>query len=229
MRALHILLATNRPAIYTFFLSLRGLATHHVVVSRIPLSGDASISGAVPCASVAAVDVALDPMAAMSVCQGLRHRRPDLPLLGLICCPRAVTPWQLQALLAAGVDSFLDLQATAGEVLRLLYAVSQGDIVLRARLNGEHTPRRVEHRSGGADVRHSAPALRLLPAAHAELLALVAQGLPDKEIGQRLHLSPHTVKHHVDRLRDEYGARNRIALAAWAGQLGLYRPETIED
>ena len=54
----------------------------------------------------------------------------------------------------------------------------------------------------------------------------MAAGLPDHEIGRRLHLSPHTVKHHIEQLRGELGARNRIELAAWAGRHGFYRPQT---
>jgi DNA-binding NarL/FixJ family response regulator len=61
--------------------------------------------------------------------------------------------------------------------------------------------------------------------ARVELLQLVARGLPDHEIGRRLHMSPHTVKHHIEDLRDGLGARNRIELAAWAGRNGLYAPE----
>src|SRR5438552_856135 len=56
-------------------------------------------------------------------------------------------------------------------------------------------------------------------------LELVARGLSDREIGAVLHLSPHTIKHHVEHLRAEVGARNRTELAAWAGRHGFYRPE----
>jgi DNA-binding NarL/FixJ family response regulator len=57
----------------------------------------------------------------------------------------------------------------------------------------------------------------------ARILDLLVHGLSDQEIGKQLHLSPHTVKHHIDRLRGEVGARNRIELAAWAGRQGFYR------
>jgi DNA-binding NarL/FixJ family response regulator len=57
----------------------------------------------------------------------------------------------------------------------------------------------------------------------AQILELLVHGLSDQEIGHQLHLSPHTVKHHIDRLRGELGARNRIELAAWAGRQGFYR------
>jgi len=55
----------------------------------------------------------------------------------------------------------------------------------------------------------------------ARLLRLLADGLCDGEIAERVCLSPHTVKHRLDRLRDRYGLRNRIALAAWAVRNGI--------
>jgi DNA-binding NarL/FixJ family response regulator len=55
-----------------------------------------------------------------------------------------------------------------------------------------------------------------------EVIALVAHGLSDREIGARLHLSRHTVHHKIERLRDDLGLKNRIELAAWAGRHGLY-------
>jgi len=41
-------------------------------------------------------------------------------------------------------------------------------------------------------------------------------GLTDGEIGRQLYLSPHTVKHRIERLRRRAQARNRVQLAAWA-------------
>jgi hypothetical protein len=38
----------------------------------------------------------------------------------------------------------------------------------------------------------------------------------------QLHLSPHTVKHHIDQVRRELRVRNRTELAAWAGRNGFY-------
>jgi DNA-binding NarL/FixJ family response regulator len=61
------------------------------------------------------------------------------------------------------------------------------------------------------------------------IVELVAAGLPDREIARRLHLSPHTVSHHVGRLSEQVGARNRTALAAWAGAHGLYQPEQADE
>ncbi|TMD12096.1 MAG: response regulator transcription factor [Chloroflexi bacterium] len=60
----------------------------------------------------------------------------------------------------------------------------------------------------------------------ASVLSKLAQGLSDREIASRLHRSPHTIKHYVERLREAVGARNRIELAAWAGRHGFDQPSS---
>jgi DNA-binding CsgD family transcriptional regulator/tetratricopeptide (TPR) repeat protein len=51
----------------------------------------------------------------------------------------------------------------------------------------------------------------------ADVLLLVAEGLPNKEIAARLHLSPRTVEKHVESLLRKTGARSRTKLVAIAG------------
>ena len=46
-----------------------------------------------------------------------------------------------------------------------------------------------------------------------EVALLVADGLRDREIAQRLHLSPRTVHRHVATALAATGARNRVELA----------------
>jgi DNA-binding CsgD family transcriptional regulator len=62
------------------------------------------------------------------------------------------------------------------------------------------------------------PALRRLGITSRELdvLALVADDLPTREIAARLFLSPRTVEHHVASLLARTGARSRAELAAFA-------------
>jgi DNA-binding CsgD family transcriptional regulator len=57
--------------------------------------------------------------------------------------------------------------------------------------------------------------LRVTPR-QAQVLALVADGLSDKEVASRLGLSHRTVRTHLDRLLREHGFRSRTeAVAAW--------------
>ncbi|MGH3070562.1 MAG: LuxR C-terminal-related transcriptional regulator, partial [Streptosporangiaceae bacterium] len=55
-------------------------------------------------------------------------------------------------------------------------------------------------------------------AREAEVLRLIAEGLPNKEIAARLYLSPRTVEKHVESLLRKTGTRSRTQLAARAGQ-----------
>ncbi|MCG6928250.1 MAG: LuxR C-terminal-related transcriptional regulator [Acidobacteria bacterium] len=54
-----------------------------------------------------------------------------------------------------------------------------------------------------------------------EVLRLVAQGLGDKEIADRLNLSGHTVHRHISNIRTKLGLPSRSAAVAWAAQKGL--------
>ncbi len=55
-----------------------------------------------------------------------------------------------------------------------------------------------------------------------EVLRLVAAGLSDREIAQRLVLSPHTVHRHVANIRTKLGLPPRAAAAAaYATRIGV--------
>lgn len=68
---------------------------------------------------------------------------------------------------------------------------------------GHHVPTRVP-----------APGPSALTEREREILELVAQGLTDVQIGERLVLSPHTVHRHVANARVKLGVRSRAAAAA---------------
>ena len=54
-----------------------------------------------------------------------------------------------------------------------------------------------------------------------EVLALVAEGLSDPEIAERLLISPHTVHRHLANIRSKLGQPSRAAAAATGARLGL--------
>ncbi len=58
------------------------------------------------------------------------------------------------------------------------------------------------------------------------ILALVARGWSDREIGAATSLSPHPIGNHVERLCRRLSGRNRTELAAWAGRPGFFHPTT---
>jgi DNA-binding CsgD family transcriptional regulator len=82
---------------------------------------------------------------------------------------------------------------------------------LRSALDADQTP---------TDHPGEPPAV-LLSAREREVLALVAQGLNDREIAAQLIVSPHTVHRHVANIRHKLGRGSRTAAVAEAARLGL--------
>lgn len=77
---------------------------------------------------------------------------------------------------------------------------------------------------------HPGPQLpTLLTKRESEILALLAEGLTNPEIGRRLYISPKTVEHHVGRILSKLNLRNRAEAAAYAMLENLARPTTHPD
>jgi DNA-binding NarL/FixJ family response regulator len=65
------------------------------------------------------------------------------------------------------------------------------------------------------------PALETLTDREREIVALVAEGLSNDEIGDRLVISPATARTHVSRAMVKLGARDRAQLVVFAYNSGL--------
>ena len=74
--------------------------------------------------------------------------------------------------------------------------------------------------------RISPPSLDVLTDREVEVLELVARGLSNAEIAERLYVSPATAKTHVARLLMKLNARDRAQLIIVAYESGLITPQT---
>jgi DNA-binding NarL/FixJ family response regulator len=53
-----------------------------------------------------------------------------------------------------------------------------------------------------------------------EVIDLIAEGLSNKAIAQRLHIAPHTVKSHVRNIMEKLTLHTRLQVAAYAHREG---------
>ena len=71
------------------------------------------------------------------------------------------------------------------------------------------------------DAAESGEAAPVLTPRELEVLKLVAQGLSNPDVAQRLALSEHTVHRHLANILRKLGLSSRVAAAAWGARNGL--------
>jgi DNA-binding NarL/FixJ family response regulator len=124
------------------------------------------------------------------------------------------------AALAAGASGFLLKDTTADDLLAAIRVVARGDALLAPavtrRLIGEFAR---QHRT-----RPPAAELDQLTDRETEVLRLIAEGLANAEIADRLVVSEHTVKSHVSRTFAKLGLRDRAQAVILAYETGLVVP-----
>ena len=113
---------------------------------------------------------------------------------------------------ASGAQGLLPRNAKAESLMAALIAVAQGLVILDPRLASLMPP--------PAGPRPAPPVGELTPR-ELDVLRLLAERLPNKSIGQRLDISEHTVKFHVNSILGKLGAQNRTEAVTLASRLGL--------
>jgi DNA-binding NarL/FixJ family response regulator len=124
--------------------------------------------------------------------------------------------------LRAGASGFLSKGVEPADLLDAIRLVAAGEALLSPKATRSLIARFLGSPEPGPT---QAPAqLTGLTDREREVLALVAAGLSNDEIAERLYVSPLTVKTHVNRAMTKLGARDRAQLVVIAYQSGLVRP-----
>jgi DNA-binding NarL/FixJ family response regulator len=145
---------------------------------------------------VALIDLFLGEHSGAELCETIRRESPVTRVL-LISGAGWISP---QAAKAAGAAGFVSKDWSADDVAMAVRTVGNGMTVFAPRSEGPSAPLSERER---------------------EVLSLMASGATNKEIAERLFLSPHTVKEHTSSLYRKLGARNRAEAVRRADRLGL--------
>jgi DNA-binding NarL/FixJ family response regulator len=73
--------------------------------------------------------------------------------------------------------------------------------------------------------RDAAEELAKLTPRQREVACLIAEGLSNDEIAERLVLEPGTVANHVQAILQRLNLRSRTQVGVWAVEIGLYRSD----
>ena len=128
---------------------------------------------------------------------------------------------ELFGALRAGASGFLVKDTKPTQLLEAVRAVARGEALLSRGV----TRRLIAEVASQSDhYRPSPEELEELTAREREVMALVARGLSNHEIAERLVISLATAKTHVSRALRKVDARDRAQLVALAYETGLVHP-----
>jgi two-component system response regulator NreC len=132
-------------------------------------------------------------------------------------------------MLAAGASGYLTKQAAADELVAAIHAVAGGNVYLQpalarwllddyqrlARQTGIQPPLQDAQQGEGV------VSLDTLSARERQVLELVAQGLSNHDIGEKLNLSHKTIARHRERIMAKLKMHSRTELVKFAIRTGL--------
>jgi DNA-binding NarL/FixJ family response regulator len=121
--------------------------------------------------------------------------------------------------LRAGASGFLLKDVTAEKLFDAVRVIAVGEALLAPSI----TRRLISEFAGRANAK-PAPALADLTPRETEVLQLVAEGLSNAEIADRLIVTEETVKTHVSRILSKLGLRDRTQAVVAAYETGLVIP-----
>jgi len=147
----------------------------------------------------------------LALCGTIAQRYPDLRVLVLTS---SADEWLILESIRRGAKGFLVKDVDLTELVRAIRAVHRGESAFDSRSAGIVV--RWMHGSQRPGVAASA-----ITAREREILALLARGLSNVAIGQRLYISAATVKFHVGNLMQKLGVRRRAEAVYAASKLGL--------
>lgn len=147
-----------------------------------------------------------DGVAAIS---SLRQQRPSV---GIVVLTASSADHVLLAAIEAGASGFLSKTRSLDEVTAAVRAAAAGESVISPELLSRLLPRFGREKPYSADE---------LTDREREVLALVAEGLPNAAIADRLVVSVHTVRNHIASLSAKLGAHSKLEALSIAVRRGL--------
>ena len=162
---------------------------------------------AVALAAEARPDVILTDLSMPGVdgVEATRRTVSKLPGVRVVMLTSFSEPEHVNAALDAGAVGYLLKDAEPGEIVRAVQAAGRGEAPFSPRAAGALISRRAEQRTADA-----------LTPRERQVLALVGQGLANKQISRRLGIREKTVKAHLTNVYQRIRVSDRTAAALWA-------------
>ena len=144
-------------------------------------------------------------MPGMDGVEATRQTMAASPGVRVVMLTSFAEPQHVNAALDAGAVGYLLKDAEGEEIVRAVRAANRGEAPFSPRAAGALLLRRSERRS-----------IEDLTPREREVLALVGEGLANKQISRRLGIKEKTVKAHLSNVFQRIGVSDRTSAALWA-------------
>jgi DNA-binding NarL/FixJ family response regulator len=169
------------------------------------------------------MDLRMPRMDGIEATGRLRESHPEV---GVIALTTYADDESVLGALRAGARGYLTKDASSQDIHAAILTVAAGDAALDpavqyhvvAALAGDAPRRREPSAPPGPELPDD------LTPREAEVLALVAEGLTNAEIAERLVVSPTTIKSHINHLFAKAGLRDRAQAVNYAYRTGIATP-----
>lgn len=155
-------------------------------------------------ATVAVLDGRLPDGSGIDVCRDLKSARPEL---GCLILTSYDDDEAVLAAVLAGANGYLLKEVRATSLIEAIRRVAAGETLLDPAVTDRVLSR----------VREASPLDGLTPR-ETEILALIAEGMSNREIGARLFLAEKTVKNYVSGILSKLGMQRRTQAAVLAAE-----------
>ena len=202
-----LIIEDNRVLRDGLTLMLNGQADMHVVAT-IGSGNNVLLKAGQTKPHVILLDVGLKNFNELSVVESVRKNLPEAKVIGM---GFVASQTDIVEFVEAGASGFILKDATVKEFLGTIRSVVRGIKVLPPSLTDSLFSHVVElalkKRKG-----RTTNAVRMTKRER-EIIALIADGLSNKEIAQRLNIATHTVKSHVHNIMEKLALHSRLQIA----------------
>jgi two-component system, NarL family, nitrate/nitrite response regulator NarL len=208
MAPLRVLVADDHPMILVSLEAIVQARPELELAARAATGDEALEAARAERPDLAVLDVQMPGLSGLEVLQAMK--RDALPTRVLFVTG-TVDPAGAYDLVQAGAAGVLEKDATPDMIGDALLRIARGETVLAPAVQAALV--------SGVQARRE-PAIALSPREH-DVLQGLARGLSGPQIAAELHVSPSTVKTHLQRLYERLGVSDRAAAVAEGMRRGL--------
>ncbi len=166
--------------------------------------------------TVVLMDVRMPDLDGLEACRLLHRDQPDLPV---IIVTTYENPAYMAKAVSAGAAGYILKGTTRDELLQAVRAVSEGGMLWDRGLM-QQVVRKTVQDLPTAQPQEDEQLVEPLTAREREILALIAQGMNNREIAEALSVTVSTVKTHIEHILAKLQATDRVQAAVWAVRHG---------